>query len=461
MRALFVILLLLACSQACAVPVDPPAAPGQFWLKLDVLPEAAPRVAPATDTLRFDSLAALTSHALTHRAESRATWLGIQAEAARLDASRAEWLPTVTGQFSFTRSQSLSSSGASVPVLHRYGPSLSLAWVLYDFGARAAGIEAQRYQLVASLLAGNRTLQDIVTGVETGWAAWVAARGGRDAQDEQVKALRASLDAVEARLAGGLASRADQLRARAALAEAQLARDAAERDFAKAEAALKQAVGMPQTQALVLDWDSVPATGLDDSILLADLLAEAERQRPDLLALRATAARARAEAEAARAARWPSLALNASAGRTFFLEDDRAPSSTNSVGLTLAVPLFDGGRLADTARAARRSAEAADAQADAQREIIALDVANAYQDARYAQTARAGVVSQFASADESSRAAEARYQAGVGSLLEWLTAQADRARARQAQAQAESDWLAALSRLNHALGRLPPALSER
>ncbi len=461
MRALFVIPLLLACSQVRAVPVDPPAAPGQFWLKLDALPEVAPRAAPAIDTLRFDSLAALTSHALTHRAESRATWLGIQAEAARLDASRAEWLPTVTGQFSFTRSQSLSSSGASVPVLHRYGPSLSLAWVLYDFGARAAGIEAQRYQLVASLLAGNRTLQDIVTGVETGWAAWVAARGGRDAQDEQVKALRASLDAVEARLAGGLASRADQLRARAALAEAQLARDAAERDFAKAEAALKQAVGMPQTQALVLDWDSVPATGLDDSILLADLLAEAERQRPDLLALRATAARARAEAEAARAARWPSLALNASAGRTFFLEDDRAPSSTNSVGLTLSVPLFDGGRLADTARAARRSAEAADAQADAQRETIALDVANAYQDARYAQTARAGVVSQFASADESSRAAEARYKAGVGSLLEWLTAQADRARARQAQSQAESDWLAALSRLNHALGRLPPALSER
>ncbi|WP_296823165.1 hypothetical protein [Thiobacillus sp.] len=40
-------------------------------------------------------------------------------------------------------------------------------------------------------------------------------------------------------------------------------------------------------------------------------------------------------------------------------------------------------------------------------------------------------------------------------MLEWLTAQADLARARQAQAQADSDWLAAFSRLNHALGRLP------
>ncbi len=58
---------------------------------------------------------------------------------------------------------------------------------------------------------------------------------------------------------------------------------------------------------------------------------------------------------------------------------------------------------------------------------------------------------------ESAHAAEARYTAGVGNLLELLTAQADLARARQAQAQADSDWLAAFSRLNHALGRLPAA----
>jgi outer membrane protein len=76
---------------------------------------------------------------------------------------------------------------------------------------------------------------------------------------------------------------------------------------------------------------------------------------------------------------------------------------------------------------------------------------------RHAQTQRDGVAMQFDSASESAQAAQARYQAGVGSVLELLTAQADLARARQAQAQANSDWLAAFSRLNHALGRLPAA----
>jgi outer membrane protein len=438
-----------------------PTRAGSFWLNRATLPESATQATPSADALHFDSLATLTEHALRERPESRAAWLGIQAEAARLDAATADNWPTLTGQFSFTRSQALSSSGASVPVLHRYGPSLSLAYVLVDFGARAAGIDAQRYQLVSSLLTNNRTLQDIIAEVEAAWFAVQAARAQVEAQTQQEASLKTSLDAVALRLLGGLSSRADQLRARAAYVEAQLARQLADRDLAKAEAALRQAASIAQTQALALDWEAVPPSALDAATLLADLLAEAERQRPDLQALRAAAASAKYEAERARAARWPSLSLAANTGRSFFLEDERTPSTTYSVGLNLSVPLFDGGRLKAEARAAARDAERLQAEADTQRSQVAREVSEAYQDVRYAQTAREGIVVQFDSADESARAAEARYKAGVGSLLEWLTAQADLARARQAQAQADSDWLAAFSRLNHALGRLPSALSER
>ena len=132
--------------------------------------------------MRFASLAALTDHALRERAETRAAWLGIQAEAARLDAASAANWPTLTGQLSFTQSRALSSSGATVPTLNRYGPSLSLAYVLVDFGARAASIDAQRYQLIASLLTGNRILQDTVAEVEAAYFALLAARAQVTAQ---------------------------------------------------------------------------------------------------------------------------------------------------------------------------------------------------------------------------------------------------------------------------------------
>ena len=454
-RLLLCASLALLPSWGRAAELDLPARAGTFWRQPGALPAPAP--AAQTDAVRFASLAALTEHALRERTESRAAWLGIQAEAARLDAAAAANWPTLSGQFNFTQSRALSSSGASVPALHRYGPSLSLAYLLVDFGARAAGIDAQRYQLIASLLNNNRTLQDTVAEVEAAYFAVLAARAQEAAQAQQEAALRASLDAVEVRLRGGLAARADQLRARAALSEAQLARQTAERDHAKAMAALKQAAGIAQTQTLELDWETALPDTLTAGTLLADLLHEAQRNRPDLQALQAAAASARAEAERARAARWPSLSLAASSGRTFFLEDERTPSTTYSVGLNLSVPLFDGGRLAAQARAAERDAERLQAEADGQRSQVALSVTEAYHDVRHAQGRRDGVAVQFDSASESARAAEARYAAGVGSLLELLTAQADLARARQSAAQADADWLAAFSRLNHAVGRLPAA----
>ena len=211
------------------------------------------------------------------------------------------------------------------------------------------------------------------------------------------------------------------------------------------------------TRPLLLDWKTTPPTTLEAANLLAELLAEAQRQRPDLHALQAAAASAHAEAERARAARWPSLSLAANGGRSFFLEDDRMPSNSYSVGVTLSVPLFDGGRLAAEARAAERDAERLQAGIETQRSQVARAVTDAYHDVRHAQAQREGVAVQFDSASESALAAEARYSAGVGSLLELLTAQAALARAQQSASQADSEWLAAFSRLNHALGRLPDA----
>lgn len=442
-----------------AAALELPAHPGDFWRGQDALPPPAPAAPPAAGTLRFPSLAALTEHALRERPQSRAAWLGVQAEAARLDAATASNWPTLTGQLAFTQSRALSSSGNPAPTLHRYGPSLSLAYVLYDFGARAAGIDAQRYRLVASLLDNNRALQDVIAEVEAAHYGLLVARAQVEALAQLEVSLQASLEAAEARLRGGLASRADELRARAALAEAQLARQAAERDQAKAEAALKQAAAIEQTRPLVLDWKPEPPAELEAADLLAGLLAEAQRQRPDLKALEAAAASARAEAERARAARWPSLSLAANTGRTYFLEDDRAASTSYSVGVSLTAPLFDGGRLAAEARAAERDAERLQAEVALQQNQVARAVTEAYLDVRHAQAQRAGVAVQFESATESEEAAEARYRAGVGSLLELLTAQAALARARQSAAQADAEWLAAFSRLNHALGRLPGAPS--
>lgn len=436
--------------------INLPAQPGSFWVPPPARTSDSTDKRPSRPTdLRFTSLSELSEYALLHRPESRAAWMGIQTEAARLDGERAAYWPTLTGQFNFTQSQGLSSSGATVPVLNRYGPSLSLSYVLADFGTRKAGIEAQRYQLIAALLNNNRRLQDGVAAVEQAYFALHASRAQVAAFKQQEAALKASFDAVTLRLNTGLVARADQLRARAALAEAELSRASAERDGEKTEAALKQAAGIAQTTHLILDWQAPMHDALDANVALADLLDEALRLRPDLQALQAASASARADADRARAARWPTLSFAGTTARTSFLEDNRATSTTYSVGVNLSVPLFDGGRLRALARAAERDADRLQAEESVQANSVTREVADAFYDTRHAQTQRARISDLLASASESAQAAEARYQAGVGSLLELLTAQADLARARQTAAQSESDWLAAFSRLSYALGRLP------
>lgn len=439
--------------------VNPPDQPGTYW----VPPASTAPIKPGTITapaeLRFNSLAALSEYALQHRPESRAAWFAIQAEAARLDVEHAVYWPTLTGQLNFTQSQALSSTGASVPVLNRYGPSLSLSYVLADFGVRRAGVEAQRYQLVAALLNNNRRLQDAVSAVEQAYFALHAARAQVLAYQQQETSLKASFDAVNIRLQTGLVSRADQLRARAALAESEIARNNAERDVSKAEVALKLAAGIPQSTRLMLDWPLPSTNTADTTLALADLLDEALRQRPDLQAMQASSAAARADAERARAARWPTLSVAGNTARTSFLEDNRDTSTTYSIGLTLSVPLFDGGRLRGQARAAERDAQRIEADQDIYANTVTREVADAFYDARNAQAQRSRIADLLAAATESVQAAEARYGNGVGSLLELLTAQADLARARQTAAQSESDWLSAYSRLSHALGRVPVAVS--
>ena len=123
------------------------------------------------------------------------------------------------------------------------------------------------------------------------------------------------------------------------------------------------------------------------------------------------------------------------------------------------MPLFDGGRLRGQARAAERDAQRIEADQDVYANTVTREVADAFYDARNAQAQQSRIADLLAASTESVQAAEARYRNGVGSLLELLTAQADLARARQTAAQSESDWLAAYSRLSHALGRVPVTAS--
>jgi outer membrane protein len=81
-----------------------------------------------------------------------------------------------------------------------------------------------------------------------------------------------------------------------------------------------------------------------------------------------------------------------------------------------------------------------------------LDVWQSYYDL---QTAAAGIETTktlVQGATQAASVAAARYQSGVGSLLDLLTAQADETNAFVQFIQSRLDWYTALARLNFSLG---------
>jgi outer membrane protein TolC len=135
---------------------------------------------------------------------------------------------------------------------------------------------------------------------------------------------------------------------------------------------------------------------------------------------------------------------------------ERPRTDTNSIGLTLSIPLFSGyGRTY-----ALRQAQARAAQAEAARDVLyrqaELEVWQAYYDVQTAARAIATTEIQLKAAQQTAEATLARYQAGFGTLLDLITAQVEELNARVQRIQSYLDWFTALARLNHAIGASDP-----
>jgi outer membrane protein TolC len=267
--------------------------------------------------------------------------------------------------------------------------------------------------------------------------------------------LRTSLDAANRRRESGLATVADVYRAETQVAQADVILIRSRGEFEKARGQLASAVGLPVNQTLQLQTFSELPPIQDLMSPVTDLLEHARTTRPDLVAAEAQARAARATAEAASKAGLPTLELNALAGQTGFLNEANRnlPIGTNyTVGLNLRFPLFTGFRDRYLSQQAQALAQQAEASRDVLYRQTELDVWQAYYDVKTAASGVGSTDAQVKSAEQTSQATLARYQAGFGSILDLITAQQDESNARVQRIQSYLDWYTALARLQFSTG---------
>src|SRR5207245_1385207 len=279
-----------------------------------------------------------------------------------------------------------------------------------------------------------------------------------------------NLEAAEQRHPVALATIADVRQAKTARSQAQLALETTEGALQTTRGALALSMGLPANLPydIELPPDTIPALGITDS--LDALIARAVRERPDLLAARATAQGAQARVTAARGQALPSLVVSGTTAGTYFFNRPLATQQGNSYSATigLRIPLFSGWSQIYDVRAATAAARAAEQRRRGVEQQVIFQVFNSFYGLRTATQRVRTSADLLASATQSEQVALARYKAGAGSLLDLLAAQAALADARAQQVQAHFTWYTALAQLARDAGILgldgsspPAAVSDR
>lgn len=467
MRIVIWVCLLAACP-ACADPLSDTFQPDVFGTAAALQKRTQGLTDPYLRGCELQAVALSISNAidmaLCGNPSTRAAWAQAHQQAAALGVAESAWLPDITGsggiQRSFGPHQDDSGIITSTDQTTR-DAAVNLTWTLYDFGNREGRIRSARHLLdAAAATASSATQQTILSVVQTYYGVVAADAGLAAAQATESTAQR-SWDIAKTLREGGVATLADVLQAQTAYEQAVLTRVQAAQNAQISRGALAVAMGLTADQPLKLAAEPVPAEVPALSARMEDLMAEAARQRPDLAAARAQVEAAVADVSVARAAGRPTISIGG--GRSYIDQTAVAGESGalsqkyNQIGINVSIPIFTGFSVTYGVRQAQAALQSRQANAEQIRLNVSLDVWNAYYTLDSANEQLATTATLTRTADNNQDVAIGRYQAGVGTILDVLTAQAAAATARQVRVTAELGWRVARAQLALALGRLSGA----
>ncbi len=398
------------------------------------------------------SLPELTEFALRNNPRTRQSWLAARAAAAGVGIEKADQLPQISAAYSVNRTQPVSATTGTIsPWQTRFGPSVSLSYVLFDFGVRGYQIESSEYRLLAANLVHNRVLQDVIFLVEEAYYRLLGNDALVRVNSQSLNNAKTALDAAQRRRESGLATVADVYRAETQVAQSQLNLTRSMGELEKSRGQLASVVGLPVNVAIsIRPLEQPPQIG-ETATGIGELLEKAKSSRPDLVAAEAQVLAAQANAKSVARAGLPTIEVNGGGGHTLF-NDNRPSVSNYSIGLAVRIPLFTGFRDTYSARQAQVQAEAAAASRDVLFRQAEVEVWRGYYDLNTATSSISSTQAQVRSSRQTSQATLARYQSGFGSILDLITAQQDESNARVQQIQSYLDWFTTLARLQVAVG---------
>ncbi|MBC7926797.1 MAG: TolC family protein [Bryobacteraceae bacterium] len=337
------------------------------------------------------------------------------------------------------------------PVVYsRLGTGVTVSQTLLDFGRTSHLVESSRAAADAVTERIRATAADVVLNVRRAYFGALRADTVLTVAKATLEARQVVVDQTSELVKADLKSSLDLSFAQTNLAEAKLLIASAENERRAARASLAQALGRQDfNNTDITDVASAPL----DPLALTEFQRSATLKRPELLALRSELRSARQFSDAERALKYPTFALTGTMGYVP-TGVSAIPSTFGAAGLNIGLPFFNGGLYKARQAEAGLRARALDRRiADAENRV-ARDVSVAWLDVNTASE-RIPLTRQYVDqATQAVELAQARYELGLGTMVELSQAQLVQTNAQIQFTTATYDYQIRRALLDYAAGLL-------
>lgn len=395
----------------------------------------------------------------------------VESAQASVLAATGNYLPTVSAQASWNRSQTTSADtyfDPSTQTIKQVGTStgsrlnsgVNLYYTIFDGFSREGVMKRASSNAVATEQTAARTRQAIAFQVESAYLDVLRNEQLVKVAEENLKRDNRQLERITESNRVGASARADVYRQQSQVANDELSRITAQNNYDKAKADLISLIGLDVSEEYTIADPSI-STEISQAELDAamnqyknfnELSERALAKRPDYQAAIESFNAADAGVTSARSGYLPSIRANAGYG----LSGDEFSTLSNTKALNWGVSLnwsiFDGfgtNQALQAAQVARKNADLSLQQTqrninvEIKKALLDLDAAGKQYD-----VSQKGLVS--ASADYA--IAEEKYNLGAGTLLDLLTANANLINAQVNKVNASYNFITAKKNVEYVLG---------
>jgi outer membrane protein len=305
-------------------------------------------------------------------------------------------------------------------VYPRAAGGASVTQLVTDFGRTTNLLSSSEYGAKAEDQNAAATRADILLVVDQAFYHSLETKALVTVAEETVRTRQTLVDKVQALTNAKLKSEIDLSFSNVELARAKLLLLESLNNHEISLATLSAILGYPDEQNFQLVEETGSVTKPDPNV--APLIQQALEQRPEIKALQFAVESAQKFGSAEHDLSRPTVEALGVVGQAP-VRDNHIPSWYGAVGVNINIPVFNGFLYNARAKAADLQTEADRQKLLDTRNNIARDVRNAWQDSRRAFE-RLSVTQQLREqADLSLNLAQARYNLGLGSIVEFTQAE--------------------------------------